>query len=335
MKQITINFFFGAILLSGFSASSWSQDLTVMSRKLEIGKTLVKEHKDTKSSVRDQFYFVKSEGHEFAFERVLVDGDNPDWHVVAMRTAARFAGKSPVRLGDLDPAEQSAIRRLLMNGPVRGAFLHNAMKSPDFKVGFAAVVKSDFAAGGRTVSTHVELKSVGFTENLFSSNLSFPTPSEREKNASLLNEESANEAIEKADHLFVRTALTDEQYKVTLKQKAFEILNELRKQRTKLAEEMYRMQITRALGALQDQSDKWDGQASIDAANLDPALSKLLETNFSEQAGNLGFSDKQSAIDFLRSAKLSNCRPSLMMYFSGQAAHGKHTVGFGLGGINP
>jgi len=280
MKRITINLVFGAILLSGLSASSLSQELTVMSRNLENGKELIKEHNDNKSSVRDRFYFVKSEGQEFAFERVLVDGDNPDWHVVAMRTAARLAGKSPVRLGDLNPAEQSAVRRLLMNGPVRGAFLQNAMKSPDFRVGFAAVVKSDFASGGRTLSTHVELKSEGFTENLFSSNLSFPTPSEREKDASLIDEETTNEAIEKVDHLFVRSALPDEQHKFSLKQKAFQILDELRKQRTKLAEEMYRKQIAQALGALQDQSDKWDGQTSMDAANLDPGLSKLLEHIF-------------------------------------------------------
>lgn len=324
-----------AVLLSSLSLAN--ETIVVVSKDRELGKELLENWSNLSPELKDKFVFSKMDSGRAAFEKTLIVGEQPGWYELAMQTASRMAGKKPQKLSELNPAEQAAVKRLLLGGPVNRNRMEEMLQNPEFKVSFNLAAKCEYLNGGRTIQDTFKLIPDNFAQDLVTPGLEFPANREESARATAeFEKRRIAEMAETPEFVFCKGLTESPQEATVLKRSAFAILEKLQKAEEEKFDKLRAEYIARTLAELQEAGGNWDGKSDIDAKNLPPDLLADFEANFAARAHSYGFESGDQAVAFFRNSMLKKPSFSLMVSYAGNVpGRGVHVTSFTVSIANP
>lgn len=313
-----------------------NETIVVVSKDEKLGKELLENWSKPSEKLQKSFVFSKMPSGRAAFDRRLISGENPDWYGLAMQVALRQIGKKAQRLTDLNPAEQSAMRKLFLGGPFNRKQMESTLENPDFKFSFNFSVKADFAAGSRSLTDQFTLLPDGFADDVVTPGLTVETGAKAAENREKFEAARLQEVARAPEFVFCKGLSDSPLEATTLKREALGLLEGLQKLELDRLSKLRREAIDKAISDMQDSGEKWDGKKDISAKNLSAEMMSMFESNFGSRSSNYGFSNTDASLDFFRGATIKNPRFDLMLVFGGTVpGRGPHLTSFSLSSINP
>ncbi|MCC7229833.1 MAG: hypothetical protein IT203_05530 [Fimbriimonadaceae bacterium] len=322
-----------SIFLAGSNVCA--EAIVIASRDQKAAKALIENWDIPGAEVRSRFIFVEKDGARIAIEKILVVGDRLGWYTLALKVATENVGKSGVRYGDINPAEQAAMKKLIRGSPLAPHFAVPALKNPDLKHGFSFALKSRFETNGKVIEDQFKLVTPEMTRDLATPNLKALSGVEAEQARKAAWRARREQAAKQPVHVFVSTEIENAIVKTKLNGLALDTLLDQQMEESEKIEKIRKEVTDKAVKDGQSGSEKWDGKSEIEESDLPPEICNAIELHLLTYVDTFGFRSKEACRAFLNSSMPRGSRFELMISISGQNAKGLPMSSWGIGGIDP